>query len=154
MNEATLEKIYWNESDVRVKERLFLIVRVFSDNEKIESVAKQMHRSRAWAYKWYKRYNDEGIDGLGDKPRIGRPSFVDKDMMGKIRKELSDSNTGWDTKQVMDLIQKKTGIKYHREHIRRLLHEWGFSPKVLQKRFVRRATKDEVKSFKKGYNRC
>ena len=153
MNESTLEKIYWNESDVRIKERLFLIVRVFSDNEKIESVAKQMHRSRAWAYKWYKRYNDEGIDGLGDKPRIGRPSFVDKDMMVKIRKELSDSNTGWDTKQVMDLIQKKTGIKYHREHIRRLLHEWGFSPKVPQKRFVRRATKDEVKSFKKGYNR-
>lgn len=153
MNESTLEKIYWNESDVRIKERLFLIVRIFSDNEKIESVAKQMHRSRAWAYKWYKRYNDEGIDGLGDKPRIGRPSFVDKDMMVKIRKELSDSNTGWDTKQVMDLIQKKTGIKYHREHIRRLLHEWGFSPKVPQKRFVRRATKDEVKSFKKGYNR-
>jgi transposase len=153
LNEAILEKIYWNESDVHIKERLFLIVRVFSDNEKIESVAKQMHRSRAWAYKWYKRYNDEGIDGLGDKPRMGRPSFVDKDMMVKIRKELSDSNTGWDTKQVMDLIQKKTGIKYHREHIRRLLHEWGFSPKVPQKRFVRRATKDEVKSFKKGYNR-
>jgi transposase len=78
---------------------------------------------------------------------------IDKDMMVKIRKELSDSNTGWDTKQVMDLIQKKTGIKYHMEHIRRLLHEWGFSPKVPQKRFVRRATKEEVKSFKKGYNR-
>jgi transposase len=113
LNEATLDKIYRNESDARVKERLFLIVRVFSDKERIESVAKQMHRSRAWAYKWYKRYNDDGIDGLVDKPRIRRPSFVDKDMIVKIRNELSDSNTGWDTKQIMDLIQKKTGIKYH-----------------------------------------
>ena len=153
MNGATLEKIYRNESDVRIKERLLFIIRIFSDNEEIESVAKQMHRSRAWAYKWYKRYNDEGINGLMDKPRIGRPSFVDKDMMIKVRKELSDSNTGWDAKQVMDLVQKKTGIKYHREHIRRLLHQWGFSPKVPKKRFVKRATKEEIKSFKKGYGR-
>lgn len=73
MNGATLEKIYRNESDVRIKERLLLIIRIFSDNEEIESVAEQMHKSRAWGYKWYKRYNDEGIDGLRDKPRIGRP---------------------------------------------------------------------------------
>lgn len=154
MNSSTIEEIYRNESDARIKERLFLIIRVFCDKEEIESVAKQMHRSRAWAYKWYKRYNDyEGIDGLRDKPRIGRPSFVDEDMMAKIRKELADSNTGWDTKQVMDLIQKKTRIKYHREHIRRLLHKWGFSPKVPQKSFVKRATKEEKKSFKKRYRR-
>lgn len=153
MTGATLEKIYRKESDVRIKERLLLIIRIFSDNEEIESVAKQMHRSRAWAYKWYKRYNDQGINGLMDKPRTGRPSFVDKDMMARIRKELSDSNTGWDTKQVMNLFQKKTGIKYHREHIPRLLHQWGFSPKVPQKRFVKRANKEEIKSFKKGYNR-
>lgn len=153
MNGATLEKIYRNESDVRIKERLLLIIRIFADNEEIESAAKQMLRSRAWGYKWYKRYNNEGIDGLRDKPRIGRPSFVDKDMMMKVRKELSDSNTGWDTKQVMDLVQKNTGIKYHREHIRRLLHQWGFSPKVPKKTFVRRATKEEVKGFKKGYKR-
>ncbi len=39
--------------------------------------------------------------------------------------------------EVMDIIQKKTSIKYHEVHIYRLLHKWGFSPKVPQKRFVR-----------------
>ena len=24
---------------------------------------------RAWAYKWYKRYNEKGLDGLKDKER-------------------------------------------------------------------------------------
>lgn len=153
MKSTTLEKIYRNESDVRIKERLLLIVRVFSDKQHIESIAKEMHRSRAWAYKWYKRYNDEGPDSLSDKPRIGRPSFLDEDIIMKIIKELSDSNIGWDIKQVMDLIQKKTGVKYHKEHIRRLLHKWGFSPKVPQKRFVRTATKEEKNGFKKGYNK-
>ena len=58
--------------------------------------------------------------------------------MVKIRKELAESNTaGWDFRQVMDLIYKKTGgVRYHEVHIYRLLHKWGFSPKVPQKRFV------------------
>lgn len=154
MKSDALEKIYRNEPDVRIKERLLLIVRIFSDKEHIESVAKEMHRSRAWAYKWYKRYNDEGLAGLGDKPRSGRPSFMDEEDIIKIRQELSASNTGWDTKQVMDLIQKKTaGIKYHEDHIRRLLHQWGFSLKAPEKKFVKRASEKEVKHFKKGYNK-
>ena len=69
----------------------------------------------------------------------------------KVRKELSDSNTGWDIKQVIDLIQKRTGVYYHKEHSRRLLHKWGFTPKVPQKRFVNIATRQEKDSFKKGY---
>jgi len=90
------------------------------------------------------------LNGLKDKPRIGRPSLVDEENIIKIRHELSDSNIGLDTKQAMDLIQKKTGVRYHNEHIRRLLHKWGFSPKVPQKRFVRRATKNVKTGFKKG----
>jgi len=137
-----LDKAYRNERDVRVKERILLVVRASSDRQHIESVAQELHRSRAWAYKWYKRYNDEGLDGLRDRPRSGKPSDISKEETDKIRKELSDSNTGgWGIKQVMDLIQKETGVYYHNEHIRRLLHKWGFSPKVPQKkRFVNRAT--------------
>jgi transposase len=43
--------------------------------------------------------------------------------MVKIRKELSDSNTEWDFKQVTDLIYRKIGIRYHELHIYRLLHK-------------------------------
>ena len=70
------------------------------------------------AYKWYKRYNDEdGLKGLRDKPRSGRPPFVDEDIMIKIKLELSDSSTGCDFRQVMDIIQKRTGVKYHQRYI-------------------------------------
>ncbi len=151
MKLSVLEKAYRNEHDVRVKERLLLVIRVSSDEQHIESVSQELHRSRAWAYKWYKRYSDEGLDGLRDRPRSGKPSDISKEETDKIRKELADSNTGWDIKQVIDLIQKRTGVNYHKEHIRRLLHKWGFSPKVPQKRFVNRATKQEKDSFKKGY---
>ena len=150
MKSSALDKAYRNERDARVKERLLLIIRVSSDKQHVELVARELHKSRAWAYKWYKRYNDEGIKGLIDKPRSGRPSFVDEEEIVKIKQELSGSNTGWDTKEVMDLIQKKTSIKYHEDHIRRLLHQWGFSLKAPEKKFVKRASEKEKKHFKKG----
>ncbi len=59
--------------------------------------------------------------------------------------------SGWDIKQVMNLIYEKTDIKYHKAHIRRLLQQWGFSPKVPQKGFVNTASDKEKKEFKKEY---
>ncbi len=89
------------------------------------------------------------MNGLKDKPKSGRPPLVNNDLMIKIRKELEDGNTGWDFKQVMDIIQKRTGVKYHEVHIYRLLHKWDFVQKVPQKKFVRTATTQEKKKFKK-----
>ncbi len=151
MKSTLLDKIYNDERDADVKERVLLVRRVLADKQHIETVAQELHKSRAWAYKWYKRYNDKGLEGLKNKPRSGRPPLVNSNLMIKIRKELEDSNTGWDFRQVMNVIQKKTGVKYHEVHIYRLLHKWGFSAKVPQKRFVKTATRKEKKKFKKEY---
>ncbi|MDN5847372.1 MAG: helix-turn-helix domain-containing protein [Candidatus Nitrosocosmicus sp.] len=150
MKSSVLDKAYSKERNASVKERLLRIIRISTDKQHIELVASELHKSRAWAYKWYKRYNEEGLEGLRDKPRSGRPSFMDEENIVKIRKELSASNTGWSTKEVMDLIQKKTGIKYHEDHIRRLLYQWEFGLKAPEKRFVKRASDKEIKDFKKG----
>ena len=148
---SKLDKAYRQESNPDVRERILLVRRVVDDKQHIVNVAKELHRcSRAWAYKWYKRYTDDGLQGLKDKTKTGRPPTVPKDVMVKIRKELADSNTGWDFRQVMDLIYKKTGVRYHEVHIYRLLHKWGFKPKVPQKRFVNTASvKKDKRKFKK-----
>jgi putative transposase len=150
LKSSVLDKAYRKERNASVKERLLLIIRISTDKQHIELVASELHKSRAWAYKWYKRYNEEGLEGLRDKPRSGRPSLMDEENIMKIRTELSASNTGWSTKEVMDFIQKKTGIKYHEDHIRRLLHQWGFGLKAPEKRFVKKASDKEIKDFKKG----
>ncbi len=144
-----LDKIYKQESNAVVKERIQLVRRILQDKQHIENVAKELHRCRAWAYKWYKRYNEIGLEGLQDQPRTGRPPDVPKETMLKIKNELADNNTGWDFRQVMDLIYKKTGVRYHEVHIYRLLHKWGFKSKVPQKRFVNTASKKDKRKFKK-----
>ena len=89
------------------------------------------------------------MNGLKDKERSGRPPDVPEDVMIQIKNELVDSNTGWNFRQVMDLIYKKTGVRYHEVHIYRLLHKWGFKSKVPQKRFVNTASVKEKRKFKK-----
>jgi transposase len=43
----------------------------------------------------------------------------------------------------------KLGVRYHEVHVYRLLHKWGFRPKVPQWRFVNIASKEEKGEFKK-----
>ena len=50
----------------------------------------------------------------------------------------------------MDIIYKKTGIRYHEVHIYRLFHKWVFSAKVPQKRFVNTASKKRKRHSKRG----
>jgi putative transposase len=147
---TVLNNAYKKEKDSNVKERILLVRHVKIDKQEASSVAEnELNRSRWWAYKWLHRFDKDGLEGLKDKERSGRPADVPKDVMIKIRQELADSNTGWDFRQVMDLIYKKTGVRYHEVHIYRLLHKWGFKSKIPQKRFVNTASAKEKKSFKK-----
>jgi transposase len=153
----SLEQInnaYKKEIDSDVKERILLVRRVRIDGQGASKVAeRELHKSRWWAYKWLSRFDKLGIEGLNDQPRSGRPPLIPQKKMLKIKQELSENIAGWQAKQVMDIIYKNTGVRYHEVHIYRLLHKWGFSPKVPQKRFVNTASKEEIEIFKKGYKK-
>ena len=146
-----IDSVYRKEINANIKERILLVKHVRYDKQEAANTAEiELGKTRTWTYKWLHRFDKDGLEGLKDKKRTGRPPNVPKDVMVKIRQELADSNTGWDFRQVMDLIYKKTGVRYHEVHIYRLLHKWGFKPKVPQKRFVNSASSaKEKKRFKK-----
>ena len=145
-----LDAAYRRESDANVRERILLVRRVRVDRKEAASVAEvELHRTRAWGYKWLKRFNEEGLDGLQSRPRSGRPPDVPEEKMMVIKRELSQKPSGWRIKEIMNLIYEKSGVRYHEVHVYRLLHKWGFTPKVPQKRFVNAASKEEKIRFKK-----
>ena len=150
MSVAVLNDAYRNEKDANIRERILLVRRVRMDNKEAASVSeKEFHRSRWWAYKWLKRFDIDGLEGLKNKHRSGRPPEVSKETSTGIRRELSENQSGWMAKEVMNLIYERTGVKYHEVHIYRLLHKWGFSPKVPRMRFVNAASKQEKGQFRK-----
>lgn len=154
-NVVSLEQVnntYEKETDVDVKERTLLVRRVKFDGIEASTVAeRELHKGRWWAYKWLKRFKEDGLEGLKDLPRSGRPLKVSEKKILKIKQKVIESKTGWEVKDVMNLIYEKTGVRYHEVHIRRLLHEWDMSPKVPKKRFVNSASQEEKEEFKKEY---
>ena len=152
MNKQKLIKAYKDEKNVKVKERLFLIKQVFLDKQIASHVAHSLGRVRSWAYKWLERFAEHGIVGLQDLPRTGRPTSISKKKLVSIQIQIAEKQSGWSAKQVMNLIYEKSGVKYHEVHVYRLLHKWGFTPKVAQKRFVNSATAQEKLWFKKNPN--
>ncbi|HEY6884846.1 MAG TPA: helix-turn-helix domain-containing protein [Nitrososphaeraceae archaeon] len=89
-----------------VRERILLIRRIMSDGQDIiRMVSKELHRSIiAWAYKWLRRFDNEGLEGLENKPRSGRPPDVPQEKLSKIRSELSENPSGWKAKEIIDII--------------------------------------------------
>jgi transposase len=60
-----------------VRETILFIIRVMIDKGEAASVAElELHRSRGWAYKWLKRFDNEVSEGLKDRHRSGRPPDV------------------------------------------------------------------------------
>ena len=128
---------------------MLLILNVVYLGKISAQVARDLHRSKAWACEWLKRYDKEGINGLKTRPKSGRPSEISEEIEYQIKKELKESKQGWTTKQVEELIIKKSGIKYHYIHIYRILRKWGFKQKIPRKVHVNTASEEEKDNFKK-----
>jgi len=150
-NRSKLEEWYNKESDPMVKERSLLILKIKYDNMIPSQAGRELRRSRSWASKWWRRYIQEGANGLNDKPRSGRPSSkLPEEISFQIRKELLESKQGWSTKQVNDMIVRKGGgVRYHYTHICRLLHRWGLKQKIPRKIHINTASEKEKDAFKK-----
>jgi putative transposase len=144
-NRKELTNLYKKESDPNVKERLLLVLKVKVDDRIPARVARELHRSRTWASDWLARYSKEGIEGLKNKPKSGRPPKLSQEIVLKIRRKLIESKQGWSTKQIQDMIIRESGggVKYHYIYIYRLLHKWGFKLKVSRRIRFNTASREE-----------
>ena len=108
ISKTRFEKIYRSEHDTNVKERMLLVLNVVYEKQIPAQVARDLHRSRTWASDWLKRYREEGVEGLKDRTKSGRPPDIPQETIYEIKNELSSSKQGRTTKQVEDSdCQKK-----------------------------------------------
>jgi len=150
---TSFERVYRSELDAKTRERMLLVLNVAYRGMVAAHVARDLHRCKAWASNWLKRYDEEGIEGLRDRPKSGRHSQMSEQTEYKIKAMLKESSQGWTTKQVEELIVKVSGKHYHHIHIYRTLRRWGFKQKVPRKVHMNAATREEKNDFKKRPHR-
>lgn len=98
--------------------------------------------------RWLKRYRDQGEDGLKARHNDSsksRMSERQKDQLTKILLKgalASGFDTDmWTCPRVTEVVKKEFGISYHHDHIRRILHELGWSVQRPQRQAMERDEK-------------
>jgi len=72
-----------------VKAKSPLVIKVENENVIPAYAADELHRSRPWALYWLKRYREEDIDGLKDRPKSGR--LIPEETVYEIKNELASN---------------------------------------------------------------
>lgn len=94
---------------------------------------------------WLNAYDREGLDGLVDDARPGRPPFVQRNTLEKI----VDDTKRFTAYEFVELIEKKTGVKYSESHARRLLRSLGFTIKKTPRISDRVLPKEDLEIWQK-----
>lgn len=78
--------------------RARIVLRLAAGEKPIE-VSRSLDVSEKMVHKWRNRWNSQGIDGLYDAPRSGRPTVIDKETVQKVLKmtceQLPHEATHW-----------------------------------------------------------
>ncbi len=144
-------RLHRREKDARVKQRMAIILARW-EGVPVKEVARQQRVSRATVRNLVKRFNEEGIDGLRDKPRSGRPREIDweqlRDVLLQSPENFGYPVQGWNRDLLLDYIKRTYGVSYHPQHIYWIIRRLGFRSLVPRPRSYA-ADEEEVEEWKK-----
>jgi transposase len=148
MDRSVLEKAWRVERDLKVRERILMVLKL-QDGLSSYDVSRQHNCPHSKVLYWKYRFEEEGLTGLRDKPRSGRPPKVSSREIERIKRIVEGKEYTTAT-EVLKLVHEQTGVQYSLMHITRLLHSWGLSRKRPDRRHINAAPDEEVERFKKG----
>ena len=107
--------------------------RLLEEGVSQSEVAREMRVTRQSVHQWAKVIEAHGQKGLarvttGRKPRL---NVVQLGQLGELLKSGPQAHgyatALWTTERIARLIQRQFGVRYHRDHIGRLLGQMGWS---------------------------
>jgi transposase len=84
LSAAELRALAGKEDDARVLRRLLALAMAL-DGTSREAAARQVGMDRQTLRDWVVRYNGEGVDGLRDRERPGRPALLAPELEEELR---------------------------------------------------------------------
>ena len=105
-----LLKIRRKEKDPAVKDRIMLNVHIERDDMSMSMAARHLGMAPSWGVKWRHRYLEEGIRGLQTRPKSGRPPWIPKETMKKVRKTTRDT-VYMTAESLLDFVRKESGAE-------------------------------------------
>ena len=120
-----------------LERRRFQAMDLLEDGLQPVEVAKKLKVDRRSVRRWKAAFRSQGSKAIRAKPSSGRPPKLDKQAKKDLEKRLLQGAKAagfqtdlWTCPRVAKLIQSHFGVRYHVDHIGRLLHSLGWSPKI------------------------
>jgi transposase len=158
---SRLEDLYRKASDPVLRTHLLMVWRM-SRGDSIREVAGMVGYSEKWVREIARRYESEGVDGLGDR-RHGNPgarhrALLDEEGQAELREALLEGSPPaalgggmWSGPKVARWIEQKIGIeKVHAQRGWEYLRKVGHSPQVPRPSNAQGADSEEREAFKKS----
>lgn len=126
---AELVALHRHEPNAKVKQRMAIILARW-EGRPVREIATHQRFHRATVHRWVKQFNQEGVVGLYDRPKTGRPRKFDWE---QLRQDLHQSPEefgypvqGWTRKLVLAHLNQRYGVSYHPDHLYYLFRQLGF----------------------------
>jgi transposase len=119
-------------------------------------IAELFDVSRWTAVQWIQRLNEQGIEGLEEKPRPGRPVRMNREIQTQLELALTSSprdkglsRNRWDGVAVIEYLEREHGIHLKVRQAQRWMRRLGFSLHRPVYRYAQ-ATSEGVEEFCKS----
>ncbi|MBK8880184.1 MAG: helix-turn-helix domain containing protein [Haliscomenobacter sp.] len=129
-----LEQLYHQTKDVRLRTRAQIILLNGEQGMVTPSICCIVRMNEVSVQRILHRYQAQGIEGLKDEPRGGRPRKMTAEYLEKLiatvrrrPRALGLNYSIWTLDYVRDYMVKQTGILLSRETIRRHLYKQGIT---------------------------
>jgi transposase len=127
-----LDRLYRTTKVPRLRTRAQMILLAAEQGLKVPQIARIVRESEATVLRWLKRYRAEGLEGLQDAPRPGRPSPLSEAykaaLLATVRRRprsLGLPFSLWTLQRLVDYLAEQTGIRVSDETVRRALKRAG-----------------------------
>lgn len=108
-------------------------------------VARALEVSRQSVSRWYEQWRRGGEPALRQAPRAGRPALLSGAQLRAVEKALLKGavafgypNELWTLRRVAEVIEVKTGVRYHEGHVWRVLRGLGWTRQKPARRAIER----------------
>lgn len=119
-------------------------------------IAHIVGATRRTVRRWKALYRQKGVKGLHASPAPGRPVRLSPEKRTELEQALLSGAQGfgydtnlWTCPRVAEMIRHQFGVRYHVDHIGRLLHSLGWHPQRPQRRAMER-DEQKVRTWIKG----
>jgi transposase len=159
---AEVEKAIRHDKRAEVRQRS-TVIRLLHLGHKPEEIASMQAMSIPTVYGWLKRWQQDGIEGLANRPKSGRPAKADdaysqtlERVLEQEPKELGYDFAIWTVDRLRQHLEKETGIALSEPRLRALMKRKGYRyrrPKHdlghLQDKEAKAQAADLLEAFKK-----